>query len=194
MLDEEAFRARADEALSLLPTDDRPFRELFTRATHFVGDAPIATLAGERPRDAIARAFLLREAAARIDPLPLCDELFRHGDAREQQAILSALPLLPSPERFVPLARSASRSNVLPVFEALACDNPFPARHFSDEAFAQLVLKVLFVGLPLARVVGLRDRIDGELQRMARDYASERRAAGRAVPADLELIFVEGVA
>ena len=193
-LDEQAFHEHADEALAAIAEDDRAFRELFTRATKFVGDAPITTLSGSWPRDTIARAFLLREAASRIDVLPLAEDLFRHGDAREQEAIVRALPLLPSPERFVSLARAASRTNVVTVFQALACNNPYPARYLPDDAFAQLVLKVLFVGLPLAHVIGLRQRVNPELQRMARDYASERRAAGRVVPRDLDLIFVEDVA
>jgi hypothetical protein len=193
-VDEQAFHDRTDDALALLATDDRPFRELFTRATHLVGDEPIVTLSGNWPRDTIARAFLLREAASRIDILPLVEDLFRHGDAREQQAIVRALPLLPTPERYVPLARTASRTNVVTVFEALACNNPYPSRYLPDDAFAQLVMRVLVVGLPLAHVIGLRQRVNVELRRMARDYASERRAAGRVVPRDLDLIFVEGVA
>jgi hypothetical protein len=35
------------------------------------------------------------------------------------------------------------------------------------------------------RIVGLQDRVNPELLRMARDYADERRAAGRPVPADV---------
>lgn len=192
MLDEQAFHDCADEALDSIARDDRAFRELFARTTQFVGDDPITTLSGNWPRDTIARAFLLREAASRIDVLPLVEELFRHGDGREQQAIVRALPLLPSPERFVPLARFAARTNVVTVFEALACNNPYPARYLPDDAFAQLVLKTVFVGLPLANIIGLRQRVNGELKRMARDYANELRAAGRVVPRDLDLIFSSG--
>ena len=47
--------------------------------------------------------------------------------------------------------------------------------------------KALFIGVPIARIVGLRRRLNPDLSRMARDYASERRAAGRTVPADLSL-------
>ena len=48
-----------------------------------------------------------------------------------------------------------------------------------------MVLKALFLDISLARVLGLDGRRTAELTRMARDYAQERRAAGRAVSTDL---------
>jgi len=75
------------------------------------------------------------------------------------------------------------------VFEAIACDNAFPARQFADAALFQMVLKALFVGAPLARVDGLRERTTPELVRMVEAYASERRAAGRPVPEDAKLVI-----
>jgi len=50
-----------------------------------------------------------------------------------------------------------------------------------------MVLKAMFNGVPLSRIIGLESRLNSELTRMALDYAAERRAAGRAVPADLSL-------
>jgi hypothetical protein len=76
---------------------------------------------------------------------------------------------------------------VVPIFEAIAAENPFPARHFPDLHFHQLVLKAVFLGVRLPRVLGLAARVNPELARMADDYAAERRAAGRSVPADLDL-------
>jgi len=40
-------------------------------------------------------------------------------------------------------------------------------------------------------VVGLETRLNPELSRMARDYAAERTAAGRTVPADIALAIGE---
>jgi hypothetical protein len=77
---------------------------------------------------------------------------------------------------------------VLTVFEAIACDNAYPAKYFPDAAFFQMVLKALFVGAPLGKVVGLRERTTDELARMVDAYASERRAAGRPVPDDAKLV------
>lgn len=113
---------------------------------------------------------------------------FRTGDNNERVALLRALPLLPEPARFTELAIEACRSHVLDVFAAIACDNPFPARHFPEANFNQLVIKTLFLELPLARVHGWRGRANAELVRMATDYEAERRAAGRTIPADIALI------
>ncbi|HET6521402.1 MAG TPA: EboA domain-containing protein, partial [Geminicoccaceae bacterium] len=80
-------------------------------------------------------------------------------------------------------------TNVLDVFEAIACDNPYPATHFPEANFNQMVVKALFVGTLLARVRGLADRDTPELRRMVGDFASERRAAGRPVPEDAGLVL-----
>jgi hypothetical protein len=117
------------------------------------------------------------------------DELFRTGELREQQALLRALAYLPEPGRFVEIAAEAVRLNVLTVLEALACDNPFPAAHMPELAFNQMIMKAIFNDLPLRRVVGLSGRLGPELRRMVSAYADERRAAGRPVPADVDLVL-----
>lgn len=119
------------------------------------------------------------------------EELYRTGEIREREALLRALPGLPGPGRFVRVAVEAVRENALSVIEAIACENPYPAAHFPEEAFNQMVLKCLFCGIALARVVGLAERRTPELRRMVAGYASERRAAGRAVPADVALVIEE---
>jgi hypothetical protein len=139
----------------------------------------------------LARAVLLASAcdvAPAADHVSIATEAFRRGDNGERVGLLRSLPLLPGPERFTPLAIEACRTHVLDVFAAIACDNPFPAKHFPELNFNQLVIKTLFVELPLSRVIGWRDRTNTELVRMATDYAAERRAAGRSVPADIALI------
>ena len=94
-------------------------------ATRAVGKAPVAVAArGTWGVDELARAVLLARAFPRVTPR----EVWAHGDNRERQAVLKALPLLPQPEQFVELAVEACRANVLTVFEAIACDNPYPAR------------------------------------------------------------------
>ena len=112
-------------------------------------------------------------------------DCYRHGDNRERQAVLRALPLLPEAERFLAIAVDACRSHIQPVFEAIACENPYPAAYFPELNFNQMVLKALFTGVALERMFGLGGRLTPELARMANDYASERRAAGRSVPADI---------
>jgi hypothetical protein len=116
---------------------------------------------------------------------------FEQGDAREQQSWLRAVALLPEPGRFLPQAVDACRTNILPLFESVACENPYPADFFPNLNFNQMVLKALFNGVSLSRVVGLERRRNPDLARMAKDYAAERRAAGRTVPADILLVTAE---
>jgi hypothetical protein len=139
--------------------------------------------------DALRAALLLStgEVIGPDDLFVIAIECYERGDSREQQSWLKALPLLPNAERFLSVAIDACRTNIAPQFESIACGNPYPARHFPETNFNQLVLKAMFVGVPLARIVGLEGRLNPELARMARDYAAERRAAGRTVPADLPL-------
>jgi hypothetical protein len=142
------------------------------------------------PLSGVARAAVLQLACERLGPQApnLVEHLFRTGDNDERAAVLRALPALPEPARFVTLAADACRSHVQSVFEAIACENPFPARWFPEHNFNQLVLKAFFVGVPVRRIEGLAQRHSPELLRMAEAYASERRAAGRSVPDDLELV------
>jgi hypothetical protein len=142
--------------------------------------------------DELGRVLLLQGAFASRLPeahAALVNELYSTGDLRERQAVLRALPHLPAPERFVAVGVEAVRNHAIPVVEAIACENAFPARHFSEDAFNQLVLKCLFCDISLARVRDLSRRVTPELQRMVESYASERRAAGRSVPADVVLVL-----
>ena len=95
---------------------------------------------------------------------------------------------MPGPERYLEVAIDACRSHVQSVFEDIACENAYPARHFPEHNFNQLVLKAFFTGVAVTRVQGLALRRSAELVRMAEAYASERRAAGRSVPPDLNVV------
>lgn len=185
------------------PYDPVRFEMVFAAAGRRVGAAPIGrgasiTDASGHPwaiadwgRDEIARAFLLVAASTRVpteEQVAWIDGTYRAGALRERTATLRALPLLPDPGRFLPIALDACRTSTQPVFEAIACENPYPAKHFSDASFAQLAMKAVFTGVALARILGLVSRRTPELARMAHDYAAERRAAGRDVPADLTLL------
>jgi hypothetical protein len=142
--------------------------------------------------DEFGRVLLLQAAlGARLPEAhaALVNELFETGDLRERQAVLRALPHLPAPERFAPVGVEAVRNNAVSVIEAIACENPFPARHFSEEAFNQLILKCLFCDISLERVIDLRKRVTPELRRMVEGYVKERRAAGRTVPQDTALVL-----
>lgn len=145
-----------------------------------------ASGADECGRGALVLAAL--EARDAGEHVPMIRDLLRRGELRERQAVLRVLAGTPQPARFAELAIDAHRSNAQSVFESLALDNAYPARYFADPPYFQMVLKAIFVGAPLARVVGLAERTTDELVRMVQAYASERRAAGRTVPTDVDLI------
>jgi hypothetical protein len=143
------------------------------------------------PLSAVCRAALLSLVCVQLDAasrLRVARGVFKTGDNEERAALLKSLALLPDPASFVELAIDACRTHVQSVFEAIACDNPYPARHFPEHNFNQMVLKSFFTGVAVGRIDGLAARRSPELARMAEAYASERRAAGRSVPADLGLV------
>lgn len=187
--------AAAFDAGRFEPTFAAVGRRLGTAAIG--GDVALSDASGTRWSiaawgcDEVGRAFLLVAASARVpasEQAAWVESLYRTGALRERTAVLRALSLLPDPSRFLPVALDACRTSTQPIFEAIACANPYPAAHFPDASFAQLVMKAVFTGVPLARILGLVSRRTPELARMARDYADERRAAGRDVPADLDLL------
>ena len=141
--------------------------------------------------DEIGRVLLLLSLAEAVTEdtfVELALACYTNGAAREQQSWLRGLILLPRCERFLEAAVDACRTNIVPVFESLACENPYPSRHFSEPGFNQLVLKSLFNGIALSRIMRLETRLGGDLSRMANDFASEREAAGRSVPSDIWLV------
>jgi hypothetical protein len=115
------------------------------------------------------------------------EDAFKYADAGELVALYRSLAHWPEPKRFAWRAGEGCRTSMRTVFEAAACDTPYPVRHFDDNAWRQMVIKCLFVGAPLWRVHGLDTRLDAELARMALDLADERRSAGREVPHELWL-------
>lgn len=141
--------------------------------------------------DDVARTALLRQALAALptsEQAEFVRQVYLRGDYREQAAVLRSLYFLPQPEQFLELAIDACRTNVLDVFEGIACENAYPAAFFPEANFNQVVLKAIFMEVPARRIADLASRVTLELQRMVTDFASERRAAGRAIPEDVDLI------
>jgi hypothetical protein len=104
------------------------------------------------------------------------------GELTEQIACFKGFAIFPAPERLIGRAREAVRSSIQPVFEAMACCNPYPADHFEAAAYNQMVVKCVFSGVPIEKIVGVDERRNDDMLRMLRDLVSERRAAGRVVP------------
>ena len=146
----------------------------------------------ERPLHEFGRAALLLFALERLpadEHVEFVDNLFMHGDSREQEALLRALSILPDQGRFLLTAVEACRANVQTVFEAIACENSYPGCYFPESNFNQMVLKAIYTDVSLQRVVGLPDRISPTLKGMASDHIKERTAAGRPVHEDIALIL-----
>ncbi|MGY3439870.1 MULTISPECIES: EboA domain-containing protein [unclassified Marinovum] len=111
----------------------------------------------------------------------LFKDLRRTSDAAEMIALYRGLPLYPEPDTLFFEVGEGLRSNLRPVFEAIAHENPFPRDHFEEHRFNHMVLKALFIETALAPILGLQERANPELARILLDFAEERWAAHRPV-------------
>ncbi|MFC9424496.1 EboA domain-containing protein [Streptomyces sp. NPDC056987] len=136
---------------------------------------------GQDHADAV-RTLLLQEAEAGLATLT---RLYHQGTAAERRAVLLALPPLGTGLGALPLVEDALRTNDTRLVAAAV--GPYAAAHLGAHGWRHAVLKCLFTEVPLDAVADLavRARGDAELARMLRDFAAERTAAGRPVPADL---------
>lgn len=172
-----------------IEADPTRIRTRFPAAAREIGRTPGTSPepGAERVEDDVRVRLLValaRGLAADADALSTeVHDLYRFGDADERRAVLLGLGLLSEElgDRAVDLLHDALRTND-PRLVA-AATGPYAAR-LDDAMWRQAVLKCLFVGVPLRLVSGLESRTDDELRRMVTDYAAERRAAGREVPAD----------
>jgi hypothetical protein len=113
------------------------------------------------------------------------DTLCNAAEIGELVAFYRGLPLYPDPPRHALRAAEGLRSSIRLVFEAVAHRNPYPAEQFAETAWNQMVLKALFVGSRLERIVGLDARANPALAQMLCDYAHERWAAKRVISPEL---------
>jgi hypothetical protein len=118
------------------------------------------------------------------------DRLCATGELTEHVACLKGFAVFPASAQLLSRARAAVRSSMQPPFEAIACHNPYPADHFSEAVYNQMVVKCVFSSVPIGTIVGLDERRNDELVRMMRDLVSERRIAGRPLP-DAVHTFIE---
>lgn len=172
--------------------------DLCARCRREVGETPLdepslpSALGSVATRDwtnaCAARVLLLLEAAGlEAQPSALIGRFFREADTAEQASVVRALPWLEPAAAFKPMALQVGRTNSAPLFAALALGTPYPAALYDEREFNQLVLKALFLDLPIEHIVGLGVRANPELSRMCADYVEEREAARRTVPADIWL-------
>jgi L-ribulose-5-phosphate 3-epimerase len=173
-------------------TNPAAIRTLFPAVGRKVGRAPLRAETDPQGLvhgtvDDLARTRLLAVLGEVLDGAELAaevTELYRYGDDAERRGVLRGLAALPASVATagVDIVKDALRANDIRLVAAAMGE--FGARHIDDHAWRHGVLKCLFVGVPLAAVADLDRRTDAELLRMVGDYAEERRAAGREVPAD----------
>ncbi|QWF85951.1 EboA domain-containing protein [Amycolatopsis sp. CA-230715] len=181
-------------ALAVIRDEPAAIGRLFPAAGRGVGRAsvdaadPRGLIAGTA--DDRARVRMLTELAAVLDAEALAAklaELYRYGDDAERRGVLRGLDALCDAEPAVAdtgrlLIADALRTNDIRLVAAAMGE--FAARHLDAHSWRHGVVKCLFAGVPLAAVAELDHHIDAELCRMVSDYAAERSAAGREVPAD----------
>lgn len=135
--------------------------------------------------DQLVRVYLLIQLAEKEDGKSRIETLFDTAEMNELVALYRALPVLPTPEIWLHRATDAVRSNMGPVFDAIAFGNPYPLQYFSELAWNQLVLKCIFNDKPIHLIEGLDERANQALANTLADFAHERWAAGRRVPSQV---------
>ncbi|MEU0302050.1 EboA domain-containing protein [Streptomyces sp. NPDC006175] len=132
------------------------------------------------------RALLLLEARA---GLPAVTRLYEQGTAAERRAVLLTLHRLDLGATALPLVEDALRTNDTRLVAAAV--GPYGAAHLDAHGWRHAVLKCLFTEVPVEALDRLAERArgDAELARMLSDFAAERTAAGRTVPAGLRTVL-----
>ncbi|MFE4691362.1 EboA domain-containing protein [Streptomyces sp. NPDC056749] len=132
------------------------------------------------------RALLLVEARP---ALPAVTRLYEQGTAAERRAVLLTLHRLDLGATALPLVEDALRTNDTRLVAAAV--GPYGAAHLDAHGWRHAVLKCLFTEVPVQALDRLAERArgDAELARMLGDFATERTAAGRAVPAGLRTVL-----
>ncbi len=114
-------------------------------------------------------------------------KLISLADDEEKASLVKAFNELDEGDTLLDIAIDLTRTNSVDLFAALALNNSYPAVHFPELHFNQLIMKALFSQLNIGLVIGLQERKNNELSRMAQDYKNELKAANRQVPDSLQL-------
>ncbi len=131
--------------------------------------------------DQAARMALLLSLASGPKTVASLLALQQTADLGEHLALVRGLFLLQDAKALLHIAREAIRSNMRDVFAAVSQGNPYPGEYCDDIAWNQMVVKCLFVDLPLRSIHGLDRRANAELSRILVDLSLERGAAHRAL-------------
>ena len=137
--------------------------------------------------DRVARVWLIMQLNANNanDYIEKVEALFANADMNELIALYSSLPILAFPEKWTARCAEGIRSNIGTVLEAIFYHNPYPSTWLNEAAWNQLVMKAFFTEKDLKKITGLHTRNNKNLANILRDFAQERKAAGRMVPEHL---------
>lgn len=182
------------------------FYRVFTAMPRFVGKQPVDVPADmdfalKRVRagfsvqgwtlDRLARVWWLLQLPAddKSFYVNMISQLFKAGELNELVALYSALPVLAYPGAWLFQATEGIRNNIADVQSAIMLHNPFPADYFDEAAWNQMILKAFFTDKDVTQIIGLDERKNARLAQTLADYAAERRAAGRSLPANIERLM-----
>lgn len=201
-----AFRSFCEQVERVLPGQPafKPsaFLAAFTATTRTLGRKALAAdevsltgASGDLPlagttTDCAGRMLLLYTLAQAVPQqlVAAVQAAYEEGDSQEKLAVMRALPLLPEAERFVEIALDVGRCNELDLFCALATHNPYPSRYYNELAWNKLYMKAAFLDVPLTQVIGVEQRNNAELSRMALEYVEQQESAGRRFPNEIWLV------
>jgi hypothetical protein len=167
---------------------------LSASASRQLGNEPLPQYSGSWQIDDAARVLLLQEylqltseATSPANKHDIIWQACRIGDENEKAAYMKGLSLLDPHGELLDLALHTGRTNNITLFSAIAQYNPYPAQHYDDRAFEQLVLKALFLGLDISYIEALSQRLHPELSNKCMDLVRERLAADRQPPISIWL-------
>ncbi|QDK82497.1 hypothetical protein EXU85_29375 [Spirosoma sp. KCTC 42546] len=138
--------------------------------------------------DRLARVWWLLQLPAddQATYVSTISQLFKAAEMNELVALYSSLPVLAHPEAWKFQATEGIRNNIADVQSAIMLHNPYPADYFDEAAWNQLVMKAFFTDKDVTQITGLSERNNARLAKTLADFAAERRAAGRSLPAHME--------
>ncbi|MBL7474151.1 EboA domain-containing protein [Robertkochia sediminum] len=131
----------------------------------------------------VARIYLIAELLADQGEAYLggVKKITEVADSKELITFLKYVFFLPYAGTFIHTATDALRTNIAPVFDAIALNNPYPEHYFNEQQWNQMYLKAAFMQRPLLQIWGVENRANLTLSRIISDYAHERWAASRDI-------------
>jgi hypothetical protein len=115
--------------------------------------------------------------------------LLASSDMKEQVVIYKSLQYLSNAEDFKLEIIDGIRTNMIDVFDAIALENSYAFKHFSEDAWNHMVLKAIFMERPIYRIYGIDDKKNTKLAGILQDFVHERWAAGRVVTQELWIMI-----